>query len=772
MKRSLIIIIHALAVLLALAGLSVIYIESPGGYGLSWTDRESYADTPQFAQKLNEDIGGIREYSQLRDAFEEDGDLNMDGIVADTEQDGSYVPLTLREAMQTAQKAGCYLDPNTHELSIDSAARAAETQPDDQVVKVTYKYYDPAYFDSIPAGPGIGVTTAQELSIEVMRSLSQYYKLRDRYIENPGNLYFDMHYMNENGEYVDLSNTDLSVEALKRMGKYVYVYGDSQKTEGNIDPIPENALSIETEFDPNGEGEEYAFIAAVDTNYPYRDSYQHEARRFEGDIRIAYAAAALLGIGLLLSIVSFVMIVRFDGYPSREAALGLRPADKLPLELYLILCLLAVVFGCFLMSVTGLKIAHTLAPSNQWNYWRKLLNMLVFYCVSVYALLGIIRRGRSGSLFKNTLVHMLVADLNNYAANQKIAGGLFLRYSLFVGGNLTALLLTLWFYLHREDSGWYLPMFAVCLVLLAAADLYIFRRLYNEAAQEDRLNEALLHLSEGNTEYEVDTAAFFGKEREKAEKLNHISTGMRQALSEQVKSERLKADLITNVSHDIRTPLTSIINYVDLLKREDISNPKAQAYIDVLDKKSKRLKNLTEDLLEASKASSGNIKLDMQKIDFVELAMQAGAEFEDKFKARALELCLSTPEHPVYIMADGRHLWRVLENLYNNAAKYSMERTRIYADVSEDGENAVFVIKNISAVKLNISPEELTERFVRGDASRTTDGSGLGLSIARSLAKLQGGSLKIEIDGDLYKANVIFPLYQEHAEEAKDGASV
>ena len=762
--------IHALAVLLALAGLSVIYIESPGGYGLSWTREERYADTPQFAQKLNEDIGRIREYSWLRDAFEEDGELDMEGIVADTEENGSYAPLTLREAMQEAQKAGCYLDPNTHELSIDSAARAVEEQPEDQTVKVTYKYYDPTYFDSIPAGPGAGVTTLQDLSIEVMRSLSQYYKLRAQYIEEPGNLYFDMHYMNGNGEYVDLSNTELSIDALKRLGKYVYVHGDSQETESNIDPIPENALSIETEFDPNGESEEYTLIAAVDTNYPYQDSYRHEALRFEGDIRAAYAAAAMLGIGLLLSLVSFIMIVRFDGYPSREAALGLRPADRLPLELYLILCLLAVVSGCFLMSVTGLKIAHTLAPADQWNYWQKLLNMLVFYTVSVYALLGLIRRGRNGSIFKNTLVHMLVADLNNYAANQKIAGGLFLRYGLFVGSNLAACLLMIWFYLHRTDSGWYLPLFAVCLVLLASADLYVFRHLYNEAKQEDRLNEALLHLSEGNTDYEVDAATFSGREREAAERLNHISTGMRQALSEQVKSERLKADLITNVSHDIRTPLTSIINYVDLLKREDISDPKVQAYIDVLDRKSKRLKNLTEDLLEASKASSGNIKLEMRKIDFVELAMQAGAEFEDKFAARGLELCLSTPEHPVYIMADGRHLWRVLENLYNNAAKYSMERTRVYADVAEDGENAVFIIKNISAVKLNISPEELTERFVRGDVSRTTDGSGLGLSIAKSLAKLQGGALEIEIDGDLYKAKVIFPIFRETAVEAKDSS--
>ena len=765
MKRSLIIIIHALSVLLALAGLSVIYIESPGGYGLSWTAKESYAETPQFAQKLNEDIGQIREYAWLRDAFEEDGELNMDGTVADTEVDGSYTPFTLREAMQTAQKYGCYLDPNTHELSIDSAARAVADQPDSREIKVNYKYYDPTYFDIIPAGPGVGVTTLRDLSIEVMRSLSQYYKLKAQYIETDSNLYFDTHYMNGNGEYVDLSNTDLSVDALRRFGKFVYVHGDSQQTESNIEPVPENALLIETEFDPNGGSEEYMFIAVVDTEYPYQDSYQRAARQFEGDIRIAYAAAGMLGLGLLLSLISFIMIVRFDGYGSREEALSLRSADRLPLEIYFILCLLAVLSGIFLMSLTGLKIARILAPAGQWNYWQKLLNLLVIYTVAVYALQGLIRRGRNGGIFQNSLILMLVADLNHYAANQKIAGGLFVRYSILVGGNLFVCLFVLWLYLHREDNVWYLPVFAAGLVLLAAADLYVFRRLYSMAAQQERLGEVLVHLSEGNTDYEVDTKAFSGREREIAERLNHISTGIRQALSEQVKSERLKADLITNVSHDIRTPLTSIINYVDLLKRQDISDPKVREYIDVLDKKSARLKNLTEDLLEASKASSGNIKLDMQKIDFVELAMQAGAEFEDKFAAKHLELCLNTPEHPVYILADGRHLWRVLENLYNNAAKYSMEQTRVYADITETGENAVFTIKNVSAVKLNISPEELTERFVRGDVSRTTDGSGLGLSIAKSLAALQFGELRLEIDGDLYKANVIFPVYRENVSE-------
>lgn len=768
MKRSLIIIVHMLGVLLAIAGLSILYVGSPNGYGISWTQQESYEETPQFAQKVNTDIGRIKDFLYLRDAFEAEGDLAMDNTVADMEVEGTYQPLTLREAIASAQKFGCYLDPKTHDISISSTDSNQEASANYEV-KVTYKYYDPHYFENVPQGPGVGVTNIRELSIEVMRELSEYYHLKERYVDTRGNLYFYAHYMDGSGEYQDFSNTDQSPEELLQLGKYVYVQGDSQHTESNIDPIPESALDIETEFNPNeDENEEYTFLAAVDTSYPYEDSYRRAARSFEGDVRNAYLAVGMLSVGLLVCLVSIIMILRFDGYENREEALALRPADKLPYEIYLLLCVAAAIGGCFLMSLTGLRIARTLSPSDQWNYWKKILYALVIYAVAVYGILGTIRRARKDKVFRNTLIYGLITDLNDYAAHKSVSGTLLVRYGLFVGWNLLMTAGLIWLYLRREAGTPYLVGFAGCLAALVGGDFYVFHRIYGEARQRDSLEEVLNHLSEGDTDYEVKEEEYSGREQEIARRLNHISTGMRNALTEQVKSERLKADLITNVSHDIRTPLTSIINYVDLLKREDIRDPKVREYIDILDKKSARLKNLTEDLLEASKASSGNIRLDMQKIDLVELGLQAGAEFEDKFAAKGLELCMNAPEHPVYIRADGRHLWRVLENLYNNAAKYSMEHTRIYADILEQEGKGIFTLKNISANKLNISPDELTERFVRGDVSRTTDGSGLGLSIAKSLASLQGGELVIEIDGDLYKANVIFPLYEEPAAEPEE----
>jgi len=225
-----------------------------------------------------------------------------------------------------------------------------------------------------------------------------------------------------------------------------------------------------------------------------------------------------------------------------------------------------------------------------------------------------------------------------------------------------------------------------------------------------------------------------------------------------MKSERLKTDLITNVSHDIKTPLTSIINYVELLKQEDFKDPKIRRYIEVLEQKSQRLKTLTEDVVEASKVSSGNITLEFMNLNLVEMIQQTSGEFEEKFKAGDLEEVTNLPNEEIVIRADGRRLWRVLSNIYNNAAKYAMQGTRVYADLEKKDGMACFSLKNISARPLNIPASELTERFIRGDVSRSTEGSGLGLSIAQSLTEMQGGTFELYLDGDLFKVTIKFPV--------------
>lgn len=240
----------------------------------------------------------------------------------------------------------------------------------------------------------------------------------------------------------------------------------------------------------------------------------------------------------------------------------------------------------------------------------------------------------------------------------------------------------------------------------------------------------------------IDLEDIHGEQRKIAEQVNSIGSGLDAAVEKNMKSERLKTDLITNVSHDIKTPLTSIINYVNLLKQEKFDDPKIQRYIEVLEEKSQRLKTLTEDVVEASKVSSGNISLEFMNINMIELIQQTSGEFEEKFQARNLTQIMNLPEEDAIVRVDGRRMWRVLANIYNNAAKYAMEGTRIYADLQTLDGKVIFSLKNISEQPLNISSaEELTERFIRGDLSRSTEGSGLGLSIAKTLTNNDGRNI-------------------------------
>ena len=242
-----------------------------------------------------------------------------------------------------------------------------------------------------------------------------------------------------------------------------------------------------------------------------------------------------------------------------------------------------------------------------------------------------------------------------------------------------------------------------------------------------------------------------------ADNINNIRDGLDKAIDSQLRSERMKSELITNVSHDLKTPLTSIINYVELIKKEENISPEyLKDYINVLDSKSKRLKVLIEDLFEASKASSGNIELNMEKIDLIQLLRQSIGELEEKLSEANLDLKINVPEEKIYVRADGRRLYRVLENLLSNISKYSLSNTRVYIDIIEVEGRVKLIMKNISSYELNFDPEEIMERFKRADDSRNTEGSGLGLAIARDLVKLQGGEFAIDIDGDLFKSIIEF----------------
>lgn len=295
------------------------------------------------------------------------------------------------------------------------------------------------------------------------------------------------------------------------------------------------------------------------------------------------------------------------------------------------------------------------------------------------------------------------------------------------------------------------------MLLVLLADVGVFYVVLNGLLLKEKLKKGIEEIALGNMEYQIPLQGLRGENLKLAEMINGIANGFHMAVEEAMKNERLKTDLITNISHDIKTPLTSIINYVAILKQSDIADPKIQGYLDILEAKAQRLKTLTEDVVEASKVSSGNISLEYMDVDLVEMIQQTEGEMAEKFEARNLKMIVNLPAEPAVVHVDGRRMWRVLENIFGNAAKYAMPGTRVYADLKLEEDTVDLSLKNVSEHQLNISADELTERFIRGDLSRSSEGSGLGLSIAQSLTTMQGGTFNLYLDGDLFRVNIRFP---------------
>lgn len=372
------------------------------------------------------------------------------------------------------------------------------------------------------------------------------------------------------------------------------------------------------------------------------------------------------------------------------------------------------------------------------------------YVLLVVGILSFARRFKAGVLLKNSVIYKIFKGLSNVIVNGIIKNNIFRKYMIVIFAMGIGDLLLMAVAANIGDLFVWTMLFA----LYAWEFCYIGRKILDI----NDIKKGAQAIAAGNLEYKIDTSKMRGIFKDFAEDINNIGDGLNAAVDERTKSERMKADLITNVSHDIKTPLTSIINYVDLLKRENITEQPIKEYIEVLDLKSRRLKDLTEDLVEASRASSGNIVLEKNCINFVELVAQVAGTYQEKYETKDLNIVFNSEEDELMIMADGRRLYRVLDNLFNNAFKYSIEHSRVYVDMYRGIDKACFVMKNISKAPLNISGDDLMQRFVRGDSSRTTEGSGLGLSIARSLVELHGGKFDIYLDGDLFKAMITLDL--------------
>ena len=447
----------------------------------------------------------------------------------------------------------------------------------------------------------------------------------------------------------------------------------------------------------------------------------------------------VFGTSLLICALCLVFLLCAAGHQPEKEEIVLNIQDKLPLDLYL------------LFTVGGsLGIGIMVLNGNPFDYMEAIIvgviGLLIISILMLATILTMATRIKLGRYFyQNTICYRLLRlcgkvfkwfldALKAIPLMWKVAVAWLLVSCIYIIGELPAVLLNLIF------------LFLFCSI----------------AAQMQKLEKGGEELAKGNLKNKVDTQRMFPLFRKHGEHLNSVSKGFAIALHQKMKSERLKTELITNVSHDIKTPLTSIINYVDLLKKEELSE-KAMEYVDVLDRQSNRLKKLTEDLVEASKATTGNIKANLAPTDLVELVTQAIAEYEEKLNLANLEPVVYHNEPSVFAMVDGNLTWRVMSNLLSNVCKYSQPGTRVYIDIMKEDDMIALSVKNISKDALNIPVDELMERFVRGDSSRHTEGSGLGLNIAQSLVHLQKGKFTLKIDGDLFKVDIVFPSAETHA---------
>ncbi len=429
--------------------------------------------------------------------------------------------------------------------------------------------------------------------------------------------------------------------------------------------------------------------------------------------------------------------------------------DKIPFDL-----LSAMVAAIAFLSIS---IAYEIPG----NFFTDILILFLVLTVDYFVALGytmsFATRIKTRTLIKNNILYFVLSFINKRL--KKFFGRIKFVYSnssllrkcwiIILAIVLSSLIFTVAVFNNLYDAHEFF-----LLVMFVTVTVVIFAILYLAIIMQ-KIKSGGERIAKGDLQYKIDTKYMFGDFKAFAESLNNINDGLQTAVNEKMKSERFKTELITNVSHDIKTPLTSIINYVDLIKKEEPENENMKQYIGVLDRQSSRLKKLVEDLVEASKASSGSLSVTLMPCDVVVLLYQTLGEFEEKLNKKSLVTVVNIPEESIRIMADGRHLWRIFDNLMNNVCKYALEGTRVYIDVKRINDSVSITFRNISKYELNVSAEELMERFVRGDKSRNTEGSGLGLSIAKSLAELQNGKLELLVDGDLFKVEVSFKEIKE-----------
>lgn len=529
---------------------------------------------------------------------------------------------------------------------------------------------------------------------------------------------------------------------------YEEIYGGSRgyytvqnDTVIRMDDINSNSVSeafLINELRIESDSSQYEGIISVPKSMLKNASFKYQYESFKND-KITFT---IIWISGLIAFILFLTVAK----PSKEMFVKFNNLKDLylkwPLDVKIVLMIICGMFIYFIVNTIGVSFYNS-------SWFETIILFLMLFSLitlTIYALVWtwetINSEGKFIDEVKRSFIYQTGIGLVDIFLYRSIAGLLIISLLgiLFFGIGMGFV-----FGYSANDS--FLPFF---LAFLSFPVVLIFLK------QMGYLNRIMKHtekMAEGKATSELNVKGKFPFANHAAN-LNKVREGVQKSMSEQAKSERLKTELITNVSHDLRTPLTSIITYTDLLKSDDLTDEERKHYVDVIDKKSARLKTLIEDLFEVSKMTSGNIELNKARVDLAQMLQQTVGEHEEAFKNNQLELRVSISEQPIFANVDGQKWWRVFDNLLVNALKYSLPNTRVYVSLTKTGQETTFTIKNVSSYELNENAEELVERFKRADASRNTEGSGLGLAIVQSIVNLHDGKMNIEVDGDLFKVTV------------------
>lgn len=629
------------------------------------------------------------------------------------------------------------------------------------------------------------VNNVESAANDLMTNYNAYVECQDYYDGGNSNLLYFIR-KTINGKTTVYTNSTLSSTKLSDMEdvlkdrciRYIVYDPKNMNYDTNTD-IYESTVRYVLNGYSYAYPEDTQILVGVLADYPASDSFLDAKNTFNHyspnlwDMVISVSILAVLYLVLLITISFAEGRATIDEKGEKYHSLSWQ--DRIPAEVMLLM--LIVLAGVFYLAANSI-----------WNLGGDLLHIvdgeLLCLIAGCYALLAsvcfhffyysFIRRCKASVLLKNTLISKGISSAVKGSRYLYAHGSVSLR--VFVPAGLLLILHIVTISLAHAGGS----VFTGLLIFTILIDIAVMILLFKNAVGRERILQGLQKINAGDTDYQIDANGLVGDNQVLAKEVNQIGDGIHEAVEKSMKDERMKADLITNVSHDIKTPLTSIINYVDLIKREKIDNEKVNAYIAVLDEKSQRLKQLTDDLVEASKITSGNIVLHYERIRVSELLTQTIGEFSEKFEQKSLSVVLRPERTELAIEADPRRIWRVIENLFNNIYKYAMPGTRVYVDITEvqtnqqnpetvlneNGTDAhrkekrtvQISIRNISENPIKVNAQDLTERFIRGDESRTTEGSGLGLSIAKNLTIAMHGSFDVQVDGDLFKVVLTFPI--------------